>query len=125
MNSTYVGSSARESPQLNQTVYEETYGTNVRDETHVTDEAHESARTLVARRTGRTTRLSRRSERNALRIFWRSQRLAVDTGDGKVQVYDTGDHCISGVQQHQSSSGRKVTFTSQQGKVDLATLKPA
>jgi len=58
-------------------------------------------------------------------FFGDQQRLAVDTGDGKVQVYDTGDHCISGVQQHQSSSGRKVTFTSQQGKVDLATLKPA
>ena len=37
--------------QLDQTVYDETYGTNVRDETHVTDEAdgaHESASTLVA-----------------------------------------------------------------------------
>jgi hypothetical protein len=69
VNSTYVGSSARESPQLNQTVYEETDGTNIRDETHVTHEAHESARTLVARRTGRTTRLSRRSERNALDLL--------------------------------------------------------
>src|ERR1700730_10100922 len=65
----------RESRQLNQTIYDETFGTNVRHETHVTDEAdgaHESARTLVARRTRRTAQLSRRSERNALRIFWRS-----------------------------------------------------
>jgi hypothetical protein len=31
----------------------------------------------------------------------------------------------AGVQQHPSSSGRKITFTSQQGEVDLATLKPA
>jgi hypothetical protein len=52
-------------------------------------------------------------------------RLAVDTGDGKVQLYDTGDHRISGVQQHQSGSARKLTFTSQHGEVDLATLKPA
>jgi len=58
-------------------------------------------------------------------FFGDQRRLAVDTGDGKVQVYDTGDHRISGVQQHQSSSGRKITFTSQQGEVDLATLKPA
>jgi hypothetical protein len=38
---------------------------------------------------------------------------------------ETGDHRISGVQQHQSGSGRKVTFTSQHGEVDLGTLKPA
>ena len=53
------------------------------------------------------------------------KRLAVDTGDGKVQLYDTSDHRISGVQQHQSGSGRKVTVTSQHGEVDLATLNPA
>jgi hypothetical protein len=58
-------------------------------------------------------------------FFGDQQRLAVDTGDGKVRVYDTEDHRISGVQQHQSSIGRKVTFTSQKGEVDLATLKPA
>jgi hypothetical protein len=58
-------------------------------------------------------------------FFGDQQRLAVDTGDGKVQVYDTDDHHISGVQQHQGGGGRKVTFTSQHGEVDLATLKPA
>ena len=58
-------------------------------------------------------------------FFGDKQRLAVDTGDGKVQVYDSGDHRISGVQQDQSGSGRKVIFTSQHGEVDLATLKPA
>jgi hypothetical protein len=58
-------------------------------------------------------------------FFGDQQRLAVDTGDGKVQVYETEDHRISGVQQHESSSGRKVMFTSQKGEVDLATLKPA
>jgi hypothetical protein len=57
-------------------------------------------------------------------FFGDKRRLAVDTGDGKVRVYDTGDHRISGVQQHQSGSGRKTTFTSQHGEVDLATLTP-
>lgn len=60
------------SRQLNQTINKETYGTDVRDETHVTDEADGGARTLVARRTRRTAQLSRRSERNDLRIFWPS-----------------------------------------------------
>jgi hypothetical protein len=55
-------------------------------------------------------------------FFGDKRRVAVDTGDGQVQVYDTGDHRISGVQQHQSGSGRMVTFTSQRGEVDLATL---
>jgi hypothetical protein len=58
-------------------------------------------------------------------FFAEKKRLAVDTGDGKIQLYDTGDHRISGVQQHQSGNGRKVTFTSQHGEVDLTTLKPA
>ena len=58
-------------------------------------------------------------------FFGDQQRLAVDADDGKVQGYNTGDHRISGVQQHQSGGGRKVTFTSQHGEVDLGTLKPA
>jgi len=57
-------------------------------------------------------------------FFGDKHRLAVDTGGGKIQVYDTGDHRISGVQQGQSSGGKKVTFTSQHGEVDLAKLKP-
>ena len=57
-------------------------------------------------------------------FFRDKNRLALDLGDGNVQVYDTGDHRISGVQQHQSSSGRKVTFTSQHGEVALEKLKP-
>jgi hypothetical protein len=58
-------------------------------------------------------------------FFGDQKRLAVDSGDGKVQLYDTGDHRISDVQQHQSGRGKKVTFTSQHGEVDLARLKPA
>ena len=56
-------------------------------------------------------------------FFSDKKRLAMDPGDGAVRVYDTGDHRISDVQQHQAGSGRKVTFTSQHGEVDLATLK--
>ena len=56
-------------------------------------------------------------------FFGDKQRLAVDTGDGQIKVYDTGDQRISGVQQHQTGSGKKVTFTSQHGEVDLQTLK--
>ena len=55
--------------------------------------------------------------------FGDKHRLAVDTGDGKVAVYDTGDLQISGVQQHQSGSGKNVVFTSQKGDVDLNRLK--
>jgi hypothetical protein len=58
-------------------------------------------------------------------FFGDQQRLVIDTGDGKVQVYETGDHRISGVQQRESSRERKFTFTSQKGEVDLATLKSA
>ena len=57
-------------------------------------------------------------------FFSDQRRLAIDLGDGKVQVYNTGDHRISGVHQHQSGSGKKVSFTSQQGDVDLEKLKP-
>ena len=58
-------------------------------------------------------------------FFAEKQRLAVDSGDGNIKVYDTGDHRISGVQQSQSGSGGNATFTSQHGEVDLATLEPA
>jgi len=56
-------------------------------------------------------------------FFGEQKRLAVDSGDGNVRVYDTGDHRISGVQQHQSGSIRTVSFTSQHGVVDLEKLK--
>jgi len=58
-------------------------------------------------------------------FFGDKQRLAIDTGHGEVKVYDTGDHRISSVQQHQSGNGRKTTFTSQHGEVDLSSLKRA
>ena len=106
---------------FNKTIHYEPNETHVRNETYG---AHEGARAMVAGKTRRASQLSRRSERNALCILRGSQALAVDMGDGKVQLYDTGDHRISGVQQYQSGSGREVTFTSQHGEGDLATLKP-
>ena len=54
--------------------------------------------------------------------FREKRRLAVDTGDGKVQVFDSGAYRIAGVQQHQSGAERKVTFTTQEGEVDLTAL---
>ena len=58
-------------------------------------------------------------------FFENQKRLAVDTGDGRIQLYETGDHRVSGMQQPQSGSGRKLTFTSQHGEMDLATLNRA
>lgn len=55
-------------------------------------------------------------------FFSGKQRMAVDSRNGKVQVYDTGDHRIAGVAQNQSGGARKVTFTRQHGEVDLDTL---
>jgi hypothetical protein len=56
-------------------------------------------------------------------FFGDKKRLAVDRGDGKVQIYDTGNHLISGVQQAQCGNDRKVIFTSQDGEVDLEKLR--
>jgi hypothetical protein len=56
-------------------------------------------------------------------FFGDKKRLALDLGRGTVEVYDTGEHHVSGVQQHQSGNGKKVTFTSQTGEVDLDSLK--
>lgn len=56
-------------------------------------------------------------------FFSDQQRLAVDAGDGRIVLYETGDLQISGVQQHQSGSERKLTFTSQRGEVDLEKLR--
>jgi hypothetical protein len=42
--------------------------------------------------------------------------------DGRVRVYDTGDHRIGGFSQQQSGS-QTLTFTSQTGPVRLEGLK--
>jgi hypothetical protein len=49
------------------------------------------------------------------------RRLAVML-DGRIRVYDTGDHRIGGVSQQQSG-GQSLTFTSQNGTVRLEDLK--
>lgn len=60
---------------------------------------------------------------NNMRYAWfpQSRRLAVDLG-GSVWVYDTGDHQIGGVSQQQSGQGMTLTFTSQHGVINLASL---
>ncbi|HRE84330.1 MAG TPA: hypothetical protein PLN52_25035 [Opitutaceae bacterium] len=62
---------------------------------------------------------------NSLRyaFFGDRQRLALDKGDGAVRIYDTGSHRVSGVQQQQAGGRQKVVFTSQEGQLDLETLK--
>jgi len=53
-------------------------------------------------------------------VFPATRRLAIERG-GRVTVYDTGDHMISGVSQQQSGD-QSLTFTSQRGLVRLADL---
>ena len=55
-------------------------------------------------------------------FFPKQRRLAIEQ-NGKVTQYDTGDHRISGVSQQQQGSGGMPTFSSQDGEVDLASLK--
>ncbi|MDQ0448043.1 hypothetical protein [Methylobacterium aerolatum] len=52
-------------------------------------------------------------------FFPDKQRLLVER-DGSVSTYDSGDHRIGGVAQ---ANGGSVTFTSQNGEVDLGSLK--
>ncbi len=52
--------------------------------------------------------------------FANARRLAVDSG-GEVWVYDTQDHQIGGFSQQQGS-GNSITFSSQFGTVNLASL---
>jgi hypothetical protein len=53
-------------------------------------------------------------------VFPATRRLAIESG-GRVTLYDTGDHLISGVSQQQSGD-RSLTFTSQRGFVRLTDL---
>lgn len=53
-------------------------------------------------------------------VFPQTRRLAIDFG-GRVEVYDTGDHMISGVSQQQSGD-MSLTFSSQYGTVRVADL---
>ena len=53
-------------------------------------------------------------------FFPAARRLAIDLG-GRVTVYDTGDHQLTGFSQQQSGD-RSLTFTSQHGRVRIADL---
>ncbi|RZI92220.1 MAG: hypothetical protein EOP78_14155 [Variovorax sp.] len=55
-------------------------------------------------------------------FFPEQRRLAIEQ-DGKVTQYDTGEHLISGVSQQQSGAGGLPRFSSQEGDVDLKSLK--
>jgi hypothetical protein len=59
---------------------------------------------------------------NAMRyaVFPDKQRLVIDD-HGSISIYNTGDHQIFGVAQAQSASAT-LTFTSQNGPVDLSQL---
>ena len=54
-------------------------------------------------------------------FFPDARRLAIRQ-DGRVTVYDSGDHRISGVSQQQGS-GRSLAFSSDQGEVKVADLR--
>lgn len=54
-------------------------------------------------------------------FFPDKHRLLIET-DGKLSTYDSGDHRINGVSQ-QSNHGKSLTFSSQNGTVDLGELK--
>ncbi|PZQ65201.1 MAG: hypothetical protein DI563_25860 [Variovorax paradoxus] len=60
---------------------------------------------------------------NGMRYAWfpAHRRLVVE-GHGRRRVFDTADHAIHGVAQQQSAGGT-ITFTSQHGPVDLASLR--
>jgi hypothetical protein len=53
-------------------------------------------------------------------FFPDKQRLLIEQ-DGKLTTYDSGDHQIGGVSQ-QGGGGSSLTFTSQNGPVDLSQL---
>lgn len=54
--------------------------------------------------------------------FFPAERRLVISQNGAVTVYDTGDHMISGVSQQQGGS-YNLSFSSQFGQIDLASLK--
>lgn len=51
-----------------------------------------------------------------------TRRLAIQQG-GRLELYDTGDHRISGVSQQQGSGPQSATFSSDQGEVRLTDLR--
>jgi hypothetical protein len=60
---------------------------------------------------------------NDVRYAWfaAARRLVVER-DGRVTLYDTGDHRISGVSQSQHASHRGLTFSTPRGTLDVDSL---
>jgi hypothetical protein len=54
-------------------------------------------------------------------FFGATHRLAIER-DGKLEIYDSGNHEINGVSQQQSS-GQSLTFSSQNGNVNIQSLR--
>ncbi len=52
--------------------------------------------------------------------FGETHRLAIERG-GKLEIYDSGDHRISGVAQQQSTN-QSLAFSSQKGDVNIEEL---
>ncbi|GJE54344.1 SHOCT domain-containing protein [Methylobacterium thuringiense] len=69
-------------------------------------------------------RASSVGSQNSTRYAWfpDSRRLAVET-DGRVALYDTGDHVITGASQQQSGTSR-VRFSGPHGVISLDDLTP-
>jgi hypothetical protein len=61
---------------------------------------------------------------NQMRYAWfpDTARLAIDTGDGRIRIYDTAGHNIGGFSQQQSGD-QSLSFTSQQGLVKISELR--
>lgn len=61
---------------------------------------------------------------NGVRYAWfpTERRLAIER-DGEVSLYDTEGHHIGGVAQQQGSGSDRLSFTSEQGPIDLASLR--
>src|SRR5579862_278631 len=55
-------------------------------------------------------------------VFPQVRRLAVQSGGGRVRVYDTLDHVIGGVQQQQGGLPGTLSFTSQRGTFTVESL---
>jgi hypothetical protein len=58
-------------------------------------------------------------------VFPAARRLAVQSGDGPVRIYDTLDHVIGGVQQQQGGTPGTLSFSSQHGTFTVDSLPPS
>lgn len=92
----------------------------VGDDRLLVAEASDSGRVWWPRDLGRPSAVGSQND-EGYACFPEARRLAIRDSGG-VQLYDTGDHRISGVSQHQGST-RDLSFTSQHGIVRLSDLR--